>query len=221
MPWGMRESCLVLLLGVGTLSGLNLLAVLTANGSTEGGGEISLGAFLFATLIGLALEAFPLAVTLIYSTDRYRLPLTALGLRRPRLRILWAVPVALAACLAASAAWSTLDRPPGTEPEPFPRTATGLVLAIVLTVIVAPLMEELVFRGFLFPAFIDAWGLWQAIAASALVFSLAHVNLYGFVPLFVVGAALAWVCHTTRSLWGSIALHAAWNLLATLAFALS
>jgi membrane protease YdiL (CAAX protease family) len=61
---------------------------------------------------------------------------------------------------------------------------------------------------------------WGAVVSGA-VFSLAHLQLTLFVPLFVLGFALAWVYQRTGSLWTSIAMHAIFNSLAVLAWALT
>lgn len=52
------------------------------------------------------------------------------------------------------------------------------VVAITVAVALAPVVEEVVFRGVLFRAFERRWRLWPALTASAVVFALAHVELY-------------------------------------------
>jgi membrane protease YdiL (CAAX protease family) len=53
------------------------------------------------------------------------------------------------------------------------------------------------------------------------VFGLAHLQLSVFVPLFALGFALAWVYKRTGSLWTSITLHALFNAISVLAWALA
>ena len=85
----------------------------------------------------------------------------------------------------------------------------------------APLAEELYFRGFVFKGFANSWGWVWGAAASGAVFSLAHMQLTLFFPLFALGFGLAWVYHHTGSLWTSITLHAVFNGIAVLAWALT
>ena len=51
---------------------------------------------------------------------------------------------------------------------------------------------------------------------SSAVFGLAHLQLDIFVPLLVLGLALAWVYKRTGSLWTSITLHALFNAISVL-----
>ena len=82
----------------------------------------------------------------------------------------------------------------------------------------APLFEEIFFRGFLFRGFANSWGWGWGAAASAAVFGIAHLQLDVFVPLFALGLGLAWVYHRTGSLWTSISLHALFNGISVLAW---
>ncbi|MGH9278939.1 MAG: lysostaphin resistance A-like protein [Acidimicrobiales bacterium] len=95
-----------------------------------------------------------------------------------------------------------------------------LVLGVVLIVVAAPLVEELVFRGFLLEAF-RRKGKGAAVALSAVAFSLAHLSLAQFRYYFWAGVLLALI-YWRRGLVGSIAAHAAFNgLLVVFAIAAS
>ncbi len=87
----------------------------------------------------------------------------------------------------------------------------GLVVSVVLVAMVAPLAEELAFRGVLLPAFGRSWGMWPAIAISAVLYAGYHLNLWLFFPTIVLGVALGWLAWTRRSLWPAIALHVLYN----------
>lgn len=78
-------------------------------------------------------------------------------------------------------------------------------------VVVAPLAEEVMFRGFLMNLWIAKWGLWAGIIASSVVFGLFHLERTVFAG--VMGIAFAMVYLKYDSLWPGIALHAAYNLL--------
>ncbi|MEO0948339.1 MAG: lysostaphin resistance A-like protein [Cyanobacteria bacterium J06641_5] len=77
--------------------------------------------------------------------------------------------------------------------------------------VLAPLFEEIVFRGFLLPALTKHFPVWGAIALSALIFSLAHLSLSEVLPLAVLGGVLGFVYTRSRSLLASILLHGLWN----------
>jgi len=88
------------------------------------------------------------------------------------------------------------------------------VLAGVFVIGIAPVAEEFFFRGFLFQAFRESWGVWIAAPASGLVFGLAHFEASKLVPLAILGTALALVFHRTRSLLPCILLHGLNNTIA-------
>jgi membrane protease YdiL (CAAX protease family)/NAD-dependent dihydropyrimidine dehydrogenase PreA subunit len=93
----------------------------------------------------------------------------------------------------------------------------GLVTSVLLVALVAPIVEELAFRGILLRAVGGRWGAWPAILISAALFAAYHVNLWLFVPMFALGAALGWLAVARRSLWPAIALHIMYNSLAVAA----
>ncbi|HEY8961810.1 MAG TPA: type II CAAX endopeptidase family protein [Luteolibacter sp.] len=77
----------------------------------------------------------------------------------------------------------------------------------VAAVIVAPICEEIVFRGYLYPAAKRFAGPATAMFCSALLFSLAHGSLAMLLPLFLLGFAFAWIYERTGSLWAPIFAH--------------
>jgi len=93
----------------------------------------------------------------------------------------------------------------------------GLVLSVLLVALVAPIAEELAFRGVILPAIGARWGQWPAILLSAALFAAYHVSLWLFFPMLVLGAALGWLAVARRSLWPAIALHVMYNSLAVAA----
>ena len=92
----------------------------------------------------------------------------------------------------------------------------GLLLAILLIGIIAPLGEELFFRGFAYRCFRTRWGPAVGAAASAALFALVHLHPVGLLPIFVVGCALAYLYERTGSLVAPFTLHAANNIAALL-----
>lgn len=89
-----------------------------------------------------------------------------------------------------------------------PADRWGLVLNVC---VIAPLFEEVFFRGFLFQQFKRHFSLPNAVALSALVFASVHLSIESFLPLFALGVLMALVYHFVQSLWASIVLHMLWN----------
>lgn len=86
-----------------------------------------------------------------------------------------------------------------------------IFLMVVTAVIVAPICEEVVFRGYIYPVLKKYTGLWSALIISSLVFSAAHGHLAVLLPLFILGALLVVVYERTNSIWASIAVHFCFN----------
>jgi hypothetical protein len=93
----------------------------------------------------------------------------------------------------------------------------GLAMALVGAGVVAPLAEELFFRGFAFPPLRQRLGLVAGIAADAGLFALAHFTPTVFPPIFALGVFFCLLYEYTGSLWPGMMLHAAVNALAVLA----
>jgi len=78
-------------------------------------------------------------------------------------------------------------------------------------IVVAPICEEMVFRGYVYPVVKQYGGTWVAAIGSALLFSAAHSHAVALLPLFLLGLVLVGVYELTGSLWASIAVHACFN----------
>ncbi|HET6588118.1 MAG TPA: CPBP family intramembrane glutamic endopeptidase [Oleiagrimonas sp.] len=97
------------------------------------------------------------------------------------------------------------------------------VTLAVLVVCVAPLVEELIFRGVLLSGLMSRMKAGWAVALSALIFGCVHLPDFKFawyaIPaLVLLGVVLALLRLRTRSLWPAMAAHAANNLMATIAW---
>ncbi|MCA8959320.1 MAG: CPBP family intramembrane metalloprotease [Planctomycetes bacterium] len=92
------------------------------------------------------------------------------------------------------------------------REVLAPMLLAFTAIVVAPLLEELLFRGLLLRGMIGARipAAFSVIATSAL-FALVHASVAASLPLFVFGCVLAVVFLRTGNLWVSIFLHAIFN----------
>jgi len=82
-------------------------------------------------------------------------------------------------------------------------------------VVLAPLVEEILFRGLLQRLVSRAWGPWAGIVVSALVFGLVHGEPWFLFGLIAVGLVLGFLYEATGSLiacWAAHALHNAVSL---------
>ena len=83
--------------------------------------------------------------------------------------------------------------------------------ATVLGCAIAPVVEEMLFRGVILRGFLQRYGRAQAIWGTAALFGAAHLNLYQFVAALLMGAVCGWLYERSRSLVPCIALHAGYN----------
>jgi len=88
----------------------------------------------------------------------------------------------------------------------------ALAVVLVGAVVVAPVAEEILFRGFLYATLRRSFGPLAAIVLSSAIFSLLHSQLTAAPSLFVIGFLLAYLYERTRSLVAPMAAHAANNL---------
>ena len=88
--------------------------------------------------------------------------------------------------------------------------ADRLVLGIV-TILLAPMAEELLFRGVLYPWIRQAGFPRLALFGTALVFGGMHFNAQAFVPLFTLAIILALLYDHTNNLLASITAHSLFN----------
>ncbi len=80
--------------------------------------------------------------------------------------------------------------------------------------LVAPLVEELFFRGFVFAGFRQKYGWQKAAAISSALFALLHLTPTAFIPIFILGYIFAALYHFSGSIWPGILMHVLTNSLA-------
>ena len=131
----------------------------------------------------------------------------ALGFAFAVLIVLLAVEVALEALLHAT------DEQ-GLEPSRWdPDRAVPFALNAAVVVLVAPLVEELTFRGVGF-SLLARFGALVAVAGTSVAFAADHGLVAGFAALFTFGLAVALVRLRTGSIYPGMLLHACFNGLA-------
>ncbi len=89
--------------------------------------------------------------------------------------------------------------------------------SFLLLVVIAPLTEEVLFRGLMLRGFLANYSKRRAILLSALLFALMHTNPWQFIPTFVAGVVLGWLLVETGSLLPCLLAHAVANGAAYLA----
>ncbi len=104
--------------------------------------------------------------------------------------------------------------PPPKELDAFLRGMyKGGFFSMVLLAAVAPITEELFFRGLILNGLLSRYETKKAVLVSAALFAVIHINPYQFPSGFLAGLLLAWLFVRTKSLWTCIMAHSFFNLI--------
>jgi membrane protease YdiL (CAAX protease family) len=90
--------------------------------------------------------------------------------------------------------------------------ASQIIDFLIQAVFLAPMIEELFFRGFLLTYLKNYMSTWGALALSAAVFAIAHQNLDSVLPLWVLGIVLGVAYEHTGCILLPMGIHACFNL---------
>jgi len=84
----------------------------------------------------------------------------------------------------------------------------GALIMLIGVGVLAPIAEELFFRGLIYDWCRQRWGLWVSALLSSSWFAIGHIDAVGVaVSSFIMGIVLAWAYERTKSLWLAIAIH--------------
>jgi membrane protease YdiL (CAAX protease family) len=138
----------------------------------------------------------------------------ALGLAVPTAAIAFIVAVAIQALAVVAVPASWLD---AFDPARlFDRPPMERAILSVLAGTLAPLVEELTFRGYLLTSLRTRHGPPAAIALSALFFAIIHLDPVRFAPVLFLGALFGWLAWRSGSIWPAVVAHAINNGLGVL-----
>lgn len=198
------------------------LAALASNRSLPGPPQV-LGdpvtariAWVFAIISG-ALFA---AVAIIASRLRPRAFARALGLESYDFDRAWVAGAWVVGMYLLVGAYGVVGKALGLEGIEAPASAfaptlrdpVALALYGAVTLIAAPLAEELFYRGLIFGG-LSSWGFWPAAIVSSSLFAFSHLSAATFLPVFAIGVVMAWLFWWRGSLWDAILFHFLFNLL--------
>ena len=80
-------------------------------------------------------------------------------------------------------------------------------------VVVAPVVEEIFFRGFVFAGLCRRYEWQKAAVISSALFALIHLQLTAVIPIFILGYIFAYLYYQSDSIWPAILMHVATNAL--------
>ena len=88
----------------------------------------------------------------------------------------------------------------------------GGITLWIATVIAAPVVEEIVFRGFVFSRLKTGMNKWIALIVTSFLFGCVHGTIIWGTYTFIFGAVLILILERCKSLWACILFHMAFNV---------
>jgi membrane protease YdiL (CAAX protease family) len=139
------------------------------------------------------------------------------------------LPLAVGPALAvALSALGVLLRAPmdGSQIEILIKSRASLAAIILFGVVLAPIFEEMLFRGFLLPLLVRSMGPWLGIFLTAVPFALLHgaQNHWAWQPVLLIGIAgiaFGYVRYKTGSTTAAFLMHSAYNATGFLGYTLT
>jgi membrane protease YdiL (CAAX protease family) len=196
---------------------VSVLALIGYASRAAGGKPPANAAYQYSTAVGGIVQyGIILAIVLAIARPEWR---RLLALRAPSSyrRAVTAALFAFLAVYTASGIVSTYshpDREQGLTPEHWdPHRITPYAVNFVVFVAVAPVVEELTFRGLGY-SLLEPLGRWAAILWIGVAFGLAHGLVEALPILIVFGAALALIRAQTGSVYPGMVVHGLFNAIA-------
>ena len=109
---------------------------------------------------------------------------------------------------------------PSDLPREWAADPISFAIIAISAVIVAPLVEEIFFRGFMYQALRRTMAILPAALLTSVVFGIAHIDPAIIIPIAVVGMILLGIYRWTGNLWSSIITHAGYNAVTVAALAI-
>lgn len=129
---------------------------------------------------------------------------------KPWFSLLWVVLFTLGTIIPAEFAYEQLGIELSSDYEQLFRSLMQEPWGYVAVGIMAPLVEEVVFRGAILRKLLELTGhhwRWAAIVISAAVFGIVHGNFAQFIHAMLLGIVLGWMYTRTRSIVPGILMH--------------
>lgn len=212
--WSFRDMIIVILSIICLILTSNIILILLNAGEfllkSEYKNLLTLGLFLLQEAIFL----LPLYFLII---KKYRLKITDLGLNKINLweTIKWVLKgfgiVIIFNMLILILIGPEMEIPGFKPQDPhvtiFDTSPMGILIAIAVFIFIAPVVEEILFRGFILQTLLNKFRPWIASAISAGIFALIHFEFQSIGIILFLALVLNWIFMRSKSLWPCIGFH--------------
>ena len=219
VPWTIGDVGKATLLAIATtVIIVGFLAVLLALVVLSGSDWVRESWFIL-TIAGIPLYGAMVLAVWLFSVRKYKCGWRTLGFNNSDAKgLLLGASVVLIGIAAASLYNLIITEmgagSPSSLPSDFVGTWYNWAMLGLFAIVVAPVAEELFFRGFMLPGISKRLGKGWGIVISAFIFSLVHLKPGALVPIFLLGLLLAWLYIKSKSIWPCIFAHFTYNSIA-------
>ncbi|MGD7048778.1 CPBP family intramembrane metalloprotease [Rossellomorea marisflavi] len=197
-------------------SGLSRMGLSSLEAGTIGGMFLAVVAFTTVYLWGVRKYSISWKVIGIFNAKKI--------IQHKKMILLYTFGALIVSLLLLFAMYSIIGVSPNSRSNAVDDTYLfAILLAVFSSVIVSPIYEEVLYRGFIYPTLRNRFGVKKAIVFSALIFSLVHLPSIDILPVnFVNGLVFAILYERTNSIYVPMVAHALFNLsLMTLVYLVS
>lgn len=92
------------------------------------------------------------------------------------------------------------------------KSPIAIIILFIMAILIAPVAEELIFRASIYRFLKSRLPIFFSMLLSAILFSLLHMNIVGFLPLIVIGISLCIAYELTGNILVPIIFHSVFNL---------
>ncbi|MFA5366943.1 MAG: type II CAAX endopeptidase family protein [Dehalococcoidia bacterium] len=219
VPWTIGDVGKATLLAIAaTVIIVGLLAVLLALVILSGSDWVRESWFILI-IAGIPLYGAMVLAVWLFSVRKYKCGWSALGFNNSDVKGLLLGAAVVLIGIAVASIYNLImvevgADSPSSLPSDFVGTWYNWAMLGLFAIVVAPVAEELFFRGFMLPGISKRFGKGWGIVISAFIFSLVHLQPGALVPIFLLGLLLAWLYIKTKSIWPCIFAHFTYNSIA-------
>ena len=218
ISWGIKEALFAVLVSIAgpIVASIGIGYALSSISSISDGYPLI---ELYVLLMSFMAQIIMLSSVWFLAFHKKKLSLNKLGIKKPDAHLfLRFVPAAVLLTLLVpvlySIAISLLNMTylqPASLPESIVSNRVSVLIFATMAVFVAPFVEEVFFRGFIYPAIANKYGVIVSAVLTSILFGLAHIVAANAIIAFFIGLILVYVYHQTTNLLAPILVHSAFN----------
>lgn len=216
--WPFWEGLLVI--SIGLVIDLIVVAVLSSVFTYDSLGQVAVAQLIFSVVLYSVL----IGGVYYFVVFQHQSPPASLGLKTEHApgNLLWGLLTGAVALMGGLGLGYLsnylLGNPPARDVQEAVSSASRsqmnwvyFILTVVVAVMLAPVFEEVFFRGFLYSGLRNKFGIQWSLVITSAFFAFVHFEVIGFLPRFFVGYVLGYIYEERRNLMAPITAHAVYN----------